>query len=122
MIPAAVSPSRLAAALHVPLHTGSMCTVSNLGDTYTDRWRQPSQPLLPYVQPPDIDALRREVQELKRLIENALELDAVTGQRDCAHGEKFRQLAEVADTLGIGPEVREVLEGAGLLPQAERER
>jgi len=89
-----------------------MCVVSNVFDygrsTIPDRnpW------IVPYVQPntqtfiitqptrEEFDKLKREVDELKKLVEAAREYDAATGQPDCedpAKAEFMRRLEDLID-------------------------
>ena len=84
-----------------------MCMVSNIGDGWAEKF--PHQwPNInpPYTQPSDIsrqefDALRREVQELKKLLEAAKKFDEVTGQPDCAMEQKVKLIKEVAKLVGV---------------------
>lgn len=84
-----------------------MCMVSNIGDGWAEqfpnKWPQFHPP---YVQPPevskqDFDALRKEVQELKKLLTAAKKFDTVTGQPDCEMEEKVKLIKAVAKLVGV---------------------
>lgn len=87
-----------------------MCTVSNIGDgwanKFPEKWPKwwPQQP--PIVIPPDVtrdevEALRREVRELKKLLEAAKKFDAATGQPDCEMAEKVKLIKAIAKLVGV---------------------
>jgi len=82
--------------------------VSNIGDGYGDmfpqKWPQfypPPVTIMPGVSQADFDALRREVQELKKLLEAAKKFDDATGQRDCEMEEKVKLLKAIAKLVGV---------------------
>lgn len=89
-----------------------MCVVSNVGDYYHDRWRDFLNPTVqtgtitysPTVTKAEFDALKKEVEEMKRLLINAKEIDDKTGQKDCEQEEKVKILKEVAKLVGINLE------------------
>jgi hypothetical protein len=85
-----------------------MCMVSNIGDVYGKKWT----PLPEIIQQPvfypvsevsraEFDALRKEVVELKKLLEAAKRFDEATGQPDCEMGEKIAILRKVAEAVGV---------------------
>lgn len=88
--------------------TNTMCMVSNIGDGWKDqfphKWPQfPFQP--PYVPPQisreDFEALKREVEELKKLLEAAKAFDKATGQHHCEMDEKVKLIKEIAKIVGV---------------------
>lgn len=95
-----------------------MCVVSSVGDDFTKGWpSNPANPwrdVVPYPMPgplgfiPDnkvtreeFDALKKEVLELKRVLEAAKRYDESTGQPDCHHGEKVALIRKLAEVVGI---------------------
>lgn len=90
-----------------------MCMVSAVMTDFTDRW--PNQlPMLPPnpipgwtalpqtpVSREEFDQLRKEVSELKQVLEAALKFDLNTGQPDCENKEKLDKLRKIADIVGI---------------------
>lgn len=60
-----------------------------------------SWPVIAEVSRAEFDALKREVEELKTLLEAAKKFDAATGQPNCEMEEKVELLRRVADHLGI---------------------
>lgn len=97
-----------------------MCVVSNIGDSWRDdfprSWPQfppPSKPETPnplpwaipqQVSQKDIDDLRKEVEELKKLLRAAKEFDEKTGQKHCEMEDKVRFIKQVAKSLGVNLE------------------
>ena len=101
-----------------------MCVYSMVADDWSKRiypqypWVQPfinpSAP--PFRYPPfpapsqdDFDALRREVESLKKLLKAAKIYDEETGQPDCETDEKIDTLKRVAKLLDI--DLNDVLPG-----------
>lgn len=85
-----------------------MCTVSFIGDQWTERYpqRYPDFYPVPTIIPPgaskeEVDALRNEVAELKKLLGAAKEFDDATGQPDCETEEKVGLLRRLGRLLGI---------------------
>lgn len=99
-----------------------MCLVSNIGDTYTggfrDRWPhipvQPwnpfptTQPYMPqadikdaYVSLEDFMTLKREIEQLKKDLEEAKRQDIANGEPDCEMEEKIAFLKKIADLVGV---------------------
>lgn len=85
-----------------------MCMVSNVGDqwneTFPNKW--------PYLNPPPVtfpldvsreefNALKREVEELKKLLKAAKEYDEKTNQPDCEMEEKIKLIKQVAELVGV---------------------
>ncbi len=85
-----------------------MCMVSVIGDLYKDKFTKP-----PYA--PDYDftaytqavtrvefeALRKEVSDMKKLLEMAKDYDQKHGEPDCEIEEKMKLLRSVAKAVGI---------------------
>ncbi|WP_127524054.1 hypothetical protein [Mesorhizobium sp. Z1-4] len=90
-----------------------MCTVSMIGDHYSDKFRKleyqwiPRDPLHPGARPVDhptraeFDALKREVEEMKALLIRAKEYDERNGEPDCEMDEKVALLKQVAKIVGV---------------------
>jgi hypothetical protein len=97
-----------------------MCVVSSVGDFWGDRWR-PTNPTVtvtgttfPYVTRAELEALREELMEAIAGLRAAIEVDRENGDKLCGEADKFEVLRRVADALGLGEELREVLEDAGV--------
>lgn len=92
-----------------------MCVVSNIGDNYRDnfekRWPEiwpsvkPGNPIAPFLPAPitrqEFDALKNEVEELKKLLEAAQRFDVATGQEDCHMDEKVELIKNLAKPVGV---------------------
>ncbi len=85
-----------------------MCMVSVIGDLYKDKWEpKPWFPdPYPYIQNEGItraefDALRKDVQDLKKLLEMAKDYDRKHGEPNCEIEEKMKLLRAVAKAVGI---------------------
>ena len=95
-----------------------MCTVSNVGDGYRDTFPQryswyPFDPTVPNHQAPsleellkltnneEIQKLRAEIVELKKLLAAAKKFDESTGQKDCEMDSKVAFLKQVAEAMGV---------------------
>jgi hypothetical protein len=96
-----------------------MCIVSNIGDawkeTFPKKWPnfpdvdplpQPHIPYSPTYTPPgvsqsDFEALRKEVQELKKLLEAAKKFDEATGQPHCEIEDKVELIKRIAKMVGV---------------------
>ena len=92
-----------------------MCTVSNIGTgwgvTVPDRYPwiqpyvQPYAPPMPAVIPGvsqfEFDRLKREVEELRKLLAAAKAFDAATGQPDCEVDEKVALIKRIAEIVGV---------------------
>lgn len=87
--------------------------VSNIGDGFGDSFPK-DWPQFPYVPNPaphivvqpgvsqaDFDALKKEVEELKKLLQAAKAYDKATGQPDCEMAEKVKLLKAVAKLVGV---------------------
>ncbi len=49
----------------------------------------------------EFDELKKEVENLKRLLINAKEIDEVTGQKDCEKEEKVAMIKKIAELVGV---------------------
>lgn len=92
-----------------------MCTVSMVGDHYRDfypsrypTWFQDSSPAAPavIVTPSSIsreefEALRRDVEDMKKLLVRAKEYDERNGEPHCEMDEKVALLKRIAEVVGI---------------------
>lgn len=94
-----------------------MCTVSMVGDFYREKWR----PLEPYIQPgtgtspaapfyppfqkavspEEFEALKKEVQDMKKLLQMAKIYDEKNGEPNCEMDEKMKLLKDIAKLVGI---------------------
>lgn len=96
-----------------------MCVVSMIGDGYTGGW--PNSPFNPQKEPletwiknakpisrEEFDKLKKEVEELKKLLTVAKKFDEETNQKDCHMDEKVRLLKELANLVGV--DLKEVFE------------
>lgn len=82
--------------------------VSNIGDGWTnafpDKWPHFNPP--PIIVPPEVsraefEALRKEIKELKKLLEAAKQFDKETGQPDCEMNEKVEMIKKIARLVGV---------------------
>ena len=92
-----------------------MCTVSNIGDYWKDHGPKKYPFLEPLktnpgifidqtMMPPtraEFDALKKEVQELKKLLEAAKIFDSKTDQHDCEMDSKIDFLKKVGELVGV---------------------
>lgn len=99
-----------------------MCAVSMIGDGFKKNWPDnPNNPwqidqLLPSYPKPlgpnqtsifspvsqqEFDALKKEVQELRKLLEAAKEYDDAAGQKDCEMEEKVDFIKKLAAFVGV---------------------
>ena len=77
-----------------------MCVVSMIGDTWKGNFPT-TYPTFPEVSKVEFEALRREVEELKKLLVAAKNFDEATGQKDCEMEEKIKFIRQVADSVGV---------------------
>lgn len=90
--------------------------VSNVMDSYTPWWddkNNPNNPNTPPFTPEKVtdwinsvprmefEALKKEVKELRKVIEAAAEFDKKTNQPNCHNDEKLALLKALADALGV---------------------
>lgn len=89
-----------------------MCMVSNVGDGWAEKfpyhWPQiPPEPpakiqlIQAGVSQAEFDALKKEVQELKKLLIAAKEFDKATGQPDCEMDDKVKLIKAIAKLVGV---------------------
>lgn len=89
-----------------------MCTYSMIGDYYRDRvWPQhpyaPSYPVQPIttiiggISREEFEELRKEVQELAKLVKAAKQFDEAVGCPDCEADEKVKLVQELLDAFGL---------------------
>lgn len=93
-----------------------MCVASMVGDTYGRRFNEdPWKDLIgrkennQTITRAEFDALKKEVQEMGRLLKNAIEIDKKTGQPDCQHDDKMSLLRRIAEAVGVN--LDEVING-----------
>lgn len=95
-----------------------MCTVSNIGDYAGKRWPQEYPWAQPYVDPgadprfppsyplpgvsrEEFERLKKEVEEMKKLLAAAQKFDEATDQPHCEHEEKVKMLKRFAELVGV---------------------
>lgn len=95
-----------------------MCVVSMVGDHFNDKWKDPLNPYYPQIQKitndsidfesllktvtrSEFDALKKEVEEMKKLLERALEYDKRNNEPNCEMEEKVALLKKVAEAVGV---------------------
>lgn len=92
-----------------------MCAVSMV----TGYWKDYTQPGLPTgigtpgwppnsVTKEEFEALRKEVLELKKLLEAAKAYDTATGQHNCQKEENVKIIKQIAENLGV--DLRDLLD------------
>lgn len=92
--------------------------VSNIGDgfreTFPQQWpnvwphvsptTEPQQPYIHHISEvsrQEFDALKREMEELKKLLQAAKCFDEATGQPDCEMGDKVELIKRIAKMVGV---------------------
>jgi hypothetical protein len=84
-----------------------MCIVSMIGDGWQDQFPGRWPNITPGItQPKDVtraefEALKREIQELKVLLNAAKKFDEATGQPNCEIDDKVRLIKEIAKMVGV---------------------
>lgn len=87
-----------------------MCAVSFIGGDWTKRWpNNPANPFAPQSLPatyPEIsraefNALKNEVEELKKLLLAGKAYDEATGQADCEQEDKIALIKKIAEVVGV---------------------
>lgn len=89
-----------------------MCVVSMVGDHYNDKWKQPQWTGIIsnvtydsyQVSKKDFDALKKDVEEMKKLLERALDYDKRNNEPNCEMEEKVALLKKVAELVGVNLE------------------
>jgi len=90
--------------------------VSNIGDNYKEGFPQKWPNVWPHVQQPtpsfaqqylgvisrqEFDALKAEVEELKKLLQAAKKFDDSTGQPHCEMDDKVELIKRIAKAVGV---------------------
>lgn len=84
-----------------------MCVVSMIGDLYTDKWSNSSYPSIfdkintGNDTKEEFESLKKEVLEMKKLLEKALEYDKKNNEPHCEVEDKIAILKKVADLVGV---------------------
>jgi hypothetical protein len=85
-----------------------MCSVSMVSDHYKDnfiqRWpsmQQQAAFILPQVSRAEFDALKAEVEDMKKLLLRAKDYDERNGEPHCEMDEKVALLKRVAELVGV---------------------
>lgn len=97
-----------------------MCVVSMIGDHYDEKWWPQIQPqqspfdkttittndLEKWLAPSkkEFDALKKEVEEMKKLLQKALEYDKKNNEPHCEMEDKVALLKKVAELVGVSLE------------------
>ena len=86
-----------------------MCVVSMIFEHYEDKWdryswypKNPSPPFIPITIPKDdIEDIKKDLEELKRLIKRGRKYDIANNQPDCESDEKSRIIRHIASACGM---------------------
>lgn len=82
-----------------------MCTVSMIGDHFSEKWKQPPYQQfitnIPEVSRAEFEALKKEVEEMKALLKRAKEYDEKNNEPNCEIEEKMAMLRKFAEAVGI---------------------
>lgn len=89
-----------------------MCMVSNIGDDWAGKFPQkfpqfdPPPMSAPFIIPSQVsraefDALKKEMEELKKLLLAAKKFDQATGQPDCEMEQKVKLIKAIAEMVGV---------------------
>jgi len=84
-----------------------MCTVSMVMDHYRDNYLErwpgmvPTQPFMPAVSRDEFEALKREIEDMKKLLIRAKEYDERNGEPDCEMDEKVALIKQIAKFVGV---------------------
>lgn len=86
-----------------------MCTVSMIMDHYRDKWnekgwdhyQQQHPPIFPSIPNSEIEALKKDIEELKKLLKRAKKYDEDNGEPDCELDSKKKIIKDIADSMGI---------------------
>jgi hypothetical protein len=88
-----------------------MCSYSFIADHYSSKFQRgldlsqwPAS--LPAVTKAEFDELKKQVQDMKELLEKAADYDRRTGQPDCEMEDKVAFLRKVAEFVGIPDAVK----------------
>jgi DNA-binding XRE family transcriptional regulator len=80
--------------------------VSNIGDSFQKKWNQPEwkkifSPYSPDVTREEYEALKKEVEDMKKKLIEAKIYDIETNQPDCEMEDKVKILKEIAKLFNI---------------------
>jgi len=80
-----------------------MCAVSMISDYYADKWTRTSVnfPVMTLLTSPELEALRKEVEDLKGLLKVAKKYDEDNNQPDCEKADKVEIVKRVAELVGV---------------------
>lgn len=88
-----------------------MCTMSMIGDYYSEKWRTLPYQTIPNTTPifgtqpaisrEEFEQLKREVADMKELLKRAKAYDEKNGEPDCEMDEKMAVLRKVAEMVGV---------------------
>jgi len=96
-----------------------MCVVSMVGDHFNDKWWPNLEPQIPFNRSTitteqlsaflaptrkEFDALKKEVEEMKKLLERAVEYDKKNNEPHCEIEDKVALLKKVAKLVGVSLE------------------
>lgn len=77
-----------------------MCVVSMITDGWKDQFPH-RFPEFPNITRGEFEALKKEVEELKKLLLEAKKFDEITGQPNCEMEDKVKLLKEIAKVVGV---------------------
>lgn len=88
-----------------------MCMVSNVGDEWGGRWKEPyyiptvAEPVVRWnfseVTREEFEALKKEVEKMKKLLIKAKLYDIENGEPDCEMDDKVELLKRIAEAVGV---------------------
>lgn len=94
-----------------------MCTVSMIGDHYREKWepriwfdQAQTFTKIKAITRHEFDELKKEVQELKKLLKRATKYDKDNGEPECEVEDKMALVRKVAKAVGV--ELDDVLKPA----------
>lgn len=90
-----------------------MCVVSMIAEHYNDKWRISPKPFEWGETPKPLPKFptKEELDDFWRLYERAKEYDRKNHEPDCETKEKMDNLVKLAKELGVGDEVKKILDG-----------
>jgi hypothetical protein len=82
-----------------------MCVVSMVGDHFQQKWEQPNYQQiwgnLNQVSRTEFDSLKKEVEDMKKLLERAVEYDKKNNESNCETEDKIKLLKEITNLMGV---------------------
>lgn len=82
-----------------------MCVVSAIGDNYRQnfpyRWPNVTPDVMGTISRNEFEALKREVEQLKKVLEEAKKFDVATGQPHCEMDDKVAFIKKLAEFVGV---------------------